>query len=594
MLTNLLSSRRWEDVKPVAFTTLAEIIPSTEAVQYARMCLHQSSSLLSTAVLNHCRKIIPILQDDALSLSSRLENLQSWIFEGWGDLTLSQAHADDVSSFRLSSDILLEILMFFNKSDVLNEMNQNMESISDFFSRISSDESKCFSDMFSFLHDSSKQTLQESIDNCEVERVVKKSKMTTECLLCGIVSLQLTNSSNTEFETWSRELMCLKENMHHRISSETQPLLDSTKELQPLILESKRLPLDSLVSSLKSLIQNSHSKKDLDIQLQNILSFVTFWTTLTNINPLDMKLEAARSIDEYARNPSILLNDIHVVLENNLSEFCVWVEEEVAKLLSVKLVDICDLLHVGQQSKVMSELAFLLTTLYFLENNKNEMMLFILKKKKIYLKLSESTKGRSNCDEISHFLECLRNEGKNQNIDEFNQGSTGLSELILEFCKEKLNLEVDLKVNSKNNSQNLQTSLVPDFSKADSSCLSNKSKLESIFEKLGYSLQDKKVTFEIPEWEINIFVKSFDKDFIPFEELKKDLENVMKCDNWKVFPQLRCVWASLCQHLVCCLLQPDLLPPASQLITQLKDWVTSQPDEFDSDGDNDPHAIDCF
>ncbi|XP_005112283.1 uncharacterized protein LOC101864038 [Aplysia californica] len=633
--SGLLVSPHWDNVKPIALKLLSELVPADMFTTYAEVCLRQDNSRLCTSVLEYGGKVLLSgLRDPCLSSSQRLDILLSWLEAGWGDLVLSKADAHDTSNFRLAAEIMADILSFMNKPDVGDSIREKITHLIASFAKFSDTDSKTFREVFgSFCqrfesNGNSTSTCNENTD----EPLAKKLKFcdgpmgkVTDSGLCEGEPIQCffcVLASNISQEKVKSEISQQEISKGQNDAGGAGDLptdseectLDSTKELSPLTLRTEPLPLKKLVKTISNCLEAESLPQEMMSQTQQMLAYLAYEDVLTSLGPERLRREALRSTDEYARNPGMLLHDLKTVLDRSLKDVGEIVENETAEILSKKLFDLCDNTRVQKPTASLRGTAFVLATASCFLENSPEVVRFVLKHRRVLVKSSTNRINKHFIlDEFLGRLEHMKRNGtKGLNLQQYFQSLEGLNRLLFLYVKQKLsqpdndilrgpimtddvccqalddNMAVDVRSDGAGNSQ-------------DSESI-NTEKLIALLQSLGGGKEDdlRPSISSLPSWLIQALYKSFSDSFDPFDKLKDSVDALVKSDRRNRFPRVIRALVGTGQHHVLTLcrsvsdqLSENLLP-VCLLADQVNNWVTADEDDFDSEGDNDPTAIDCY
>jgi len=659
----LLASCRWDNVKPAAFRLMALITSCPEdLVLRAELCLRHDNSVLALTVLEHCHQsLMPKLDDVSLSVVQKLFHLRTWLAQGWGDLVVSQVDTQDVSATRAATLILKEVLAFLRKPDHEEVLSETLEEIVDVLSLQGSSSELArretsFADIFQSVVPLTEEPLVDKLcpDPSELGgppiKVMKlaspeKKPKTSLCLLCKLTTVvchknlqgtycrYIQQGNNTE-----DEMMDTIEPHNHCIEPETlsgeldqmygMMQLNSTKELPLLVLKSEPLPTKKATSLIIDIIIPGILNSELKGMIEGILALYTFRSTLAFLDPDDLHNEALRSTDEYSRRPTMILEDLELVVGRTTEELKASCDRQVATLLSKRIMNLCEVpLYVrseesseSEDSKIPSDdplsvfvavistkttavlpvtdteyndyrslLLFILDISCYIEM-KEEFVIQILHRERVLVK--KPTDEIHGYNSVDMFLSRLRKLKKNDSFngylsDDIIQCSEDLEDFLSTFrtCLAILREQ-----------QCLNPTPQPD--------LSNTAQLLSV---LFYFIEKNcsvshykvlKVCASGTEKEIGAMYKSYPQDLKPFEEFymktSKELITFSKSRNCG---DILDALLKLSQYLLMakCRKEPvSLITKISKLAKQIDQWITADDDEFDSDGDNDPTAVDCF
>merc|ERR1719483_342910 len=132
--------------------------------------------------------------------------------------------------------------------------------------------------------------------------------------------------------------------------------LNSTKELPLLVLKSEPLPTKKATSLIIDIIIPGILNSELKGMIEGILALYTFRSTLAFLDPDDLHNEALRSTDEYSRRPTMILEDLELVVGRTTEELKASCDRQVATLLSKRIMNLCEVpLYVRSEDSSESE-----------------------------------------------------------------------------------------------------------------------------------------------------------------------------------------------------------------------------------------------
>ncbi|CAL1530715.1 unnamed protein product [Lymnaea stagnalis] len=628
-LEGFLLARQWEYIQPVAFQLLTKLCPSNTLVRCARACLQHSNYLLSQAVLEHINSLVSIPQEDGGLLEQKVQAVESLLAEGWADLLLLMANGQDVCSFRLSVSAMESLLLFMNRTDVAAVIEAKLKSAC---LKLPADNEECAQRLKVFqdvceeilsLNGHISCVYNQSDDSDEFQ--AKKPKL--DCSLikdnsnsgCQFKSLHGSQAANSFLSAVINQNASVIASGHPKLSGDisTEKLdsnlfgkdedfyLDTTKELLPLTLSFEPFQSHKLIDSVISLDVMNDS-------LITLALWLAFHEILQRINPRLLRQEAARSTDQYERNSLMLLHDLDKVLNRSFNNCQRQMEVELGGYFMNQFSSLLAY-QPNTDGEVRKEVLLktvtnLVSKLQHSSKNENILVTFVLDQRKILFDVPDVSKEMFIVDVFLAQMN-VPNQQSGVNRSPF-QPLCKLFDLYLQSSVSQQTL-VYFQKSSRTTSANEQSCevAVEPYSKRKilNGTGENAQDINSIIKaslcafgvssasqsELSDHLKSMKPQELISVYELGVSCDG------GRETLSESIANCLQSKKKNSFPLLLNCLLSMMKQLLLAIFDFDKKSSQEKLsflsvcFKQMEDWFLSDGD-FDSDGDNDPAALDCF
>lgn len=602
-------------------------------MKYAEACLCQDNVRLALVVLDYIQHIFSLDKSDD-SLEHKIDAVSSLFLQGWGDLILQKANASDVCSFRKASSIITMILCFLDRQDVCSIIEKR---VSDFCSNIGMDKGnygrsheqflqvcdkillaygcsettspKCERHRLSYEQDSENVELDDkkiTFDSTHSfdSSVRDKCRHSFLCSLFTLVDVRKVPSAERDI-TQNRVML---ENQHTSgdrqaesaqdkmlSSDEFDFYLDSTKEMPALTL---RTEIFTSQKQIQEILPHADVFSDFS-SASGLLSWFVFQATFRRIDPASLQQEAQRSTDEYERNSLTLLYDLEQVLKRSYLSLKDQLEKELTEHLFSKFSCLLNTVLTETDFKkheILKEIVKHVQIITLLQQEEDDIMTFLLQNRKSILKAPFENDEKINVLDL--FLErmnTLRVQGSKVYVRELFASGNELKALL------QLYMEGRKTYDSFKKSHN------------SSACVTNNIEGQDLSIS-AYNIADvlHKECSNIIKSDIQECLSSLRPDELCFlngvflgepenwETIHAHLKTLLNSLNQKIFLPVMQALQSLSKQLVLVVLEGNSQTRVERCanigagFNQLESWYVAEDCEFDSDGDNDPTAVDCY
>lgn len=373
--------------------------------------------------------------------------------------------------------------------------------------------------------------------------------------------------------------------------------VDSTKEMPALRLSTHPCASQQVIQE-QLLCGNKFSDPALVTDATGLLSWYVFKEMLCKIDPDSLQQEAQRSTDEYERNSLSVLHDLDKVLSRSLC----FLREELERELVIHffssfsrfLNTALKTANVVAQGKILKDISSEIYLMNLVQLEEDHVLRFILQRRRSVWKTPlESTESVLN-----YFLERLsnvRHQGSRSFTKEYFGSSDGLNTLLDLFKDEHIE-----------NSKMAQTSLSKDLTNSNDSDFDRMATVRSVTDFIlsvcggGVSEPEVKQTLlDLAPGEIYFLKQTLTCGPDDWETTQSSLKKILNSNRREAFQHVLQLLETLAKQLVLIMydqndeVRSQRSSNVGACFSQLEDWYSGK-DDFDSDDDDDPTALDCF
>ncbi|BFZ02733.1 hypothetical protein BsWGS_05772 [Bradybaena similaris] len=631
-IDTFLLSREWDDIKPVAFNLLTKVCPMDLLVKYAEACLCQDNVRLSLVVLDYIQHIFSLDKSDD-SLEHKIDAVSSLFLQGWGDLILQKANASDVCSFRKASSIITMILCFLDRQDVCSIIDKR---VSDFCSNIVMAKGNYGRSHEQFLHVCDKillaygcsettstkckrHRLSDEQDSENVELDDKKITLDSThrfdssarekcrhsflCSLFTLVDVRKVPSGERDI-TPNRDMLenqqtgdGLAESAQDKMlsSDEFDFYLDSTKEMPALTLRTETFTSQK---QIREILPHTDVHSDFS-SASGLLSWFVFQATFRRIDPASLLQEAQRSTDEYERNSLTLLFDLEQVLKRSYLSLKDQLEKELIEHLFSSFSCLLNTVLTETDFKkyeFLKEIVKHVQIITLLQHEEEDILTFLLQNRKSILKAPFENDEKINVLDL--FLErmnILRVQGSKVYVRELFASGNELKALLQLYIEGKKTYDSFKKFHNSSAS-------VTNYIEVQDLSISTHNIAEVLNKECSNIIQSDilECLSSLKADELCFLNGVFDGESENWEIIQAHLKTLLNSLNQKMFLPVMQALQSLSKQLVLVVLEGssqtrvERCANVSAGFSQLESWYVAEDCEFDSDGDDDPTAVDCY
>ncbi|XP_059168384.1 uncharacterized protein LOC131950295 [Physella acuta] len=354
----LLARHCWDDMKSLAFKLLAKLCP-VHLVNYARLCLLESTSSFSLAVVEYIKlQVQETLSDGQVQVTAgqatagqvtagqvtagqmtagqvqetagqetagqvqetagqetagQVDQMKSLLILGWADLLLALANSQNVCCLRESVQVIESILTFMEDKRV-NEMIAKQVEM--FCSSKPRKLKRC--NLGQYFSEMCQCILAVYGHPAHPDSTAKRIQRDIEMNQVAISLMQTVVNEN--LAEW-KQVSCP--------ALEKDEFLDCTKELHPWVLNQEAL-------TSQKLIQEFVSPEYFKTPAIELMAWFVFRAVFQALNPGTLRAEAMRSTDEYVRTPLMVLEDLQQVLDTAFQHSKQELETEMCQFFVVQ------------------------------------------------------------------------------------------------------------------------------------------------------------------------------------------------------------------------------------------------------------------
>ena len=615
-----LISGNWDNIKPVAFTLLSKLCTNHIMLKYAQGSFKRYNTGLRIAVLNYMKATFEESYTTQSSVDEQVSKVMSLLAIGWGDLLLDKAISVETCNLRQVTSIMEALLSFMDRKDINKHVDLLISELvpQDLSFNDGSEGSLAFDDICDsllYVHD--------HLNKEQMENALSSPRdLNNEYLDCGSseegppakkVKRDISDSHGVEKngERSSLKLQLLLNSVldgTKKVSSELlkqryqdttvtvmeDDVLDSTKELTPLMLTNEPVPSRQLI--LKSLSLENQEERQ---KVCDIMSWAVFKESLRRIQPVTLSSEAERSTDEYERNCMMLIYDFHQLLNKSFKDMRQDLEKQLISLILNKFSGI--LSHNQQEKTALEEALVVKNLISFLHkvntilSNRDKFCEFVFDhKKSVMIKPIQMENTKFTLDSFLDRLNALRClDAERILAKEKYPAQEGLDALLDTFCEGNketacgLNGNVEMTTKNRNECFSSLDDTPQNTSSVDS-VTQNISNVCKQFKPSGSSVLDK-LSSKDHQILCSIVNEVFQVETIE-DALKQIISKDRKDNSYDILRFMK----MLSQQFVLGVFDEKLhKAELFSLFAQLQAWFLSER-EFDSDEENDPSALDCF